>query len=120
AAHGADNPFAPRHANDAYAPDHADEGEAPPVFANDPVPDIAAATLQPRIDPLPPEPIAPVPDVEASLRQLLAASERPAAQGALGSRPASPPSPRSLRSPGRDRVPVETRSDSPWVFPPQT
>jgi hypothetical protein len=41
--------------------------------------DIAAATLQPAIDPLPPEPIAPAPDVEQSLRQLLAAWERRAA-----------------------------------------
>jgi hypothetical protein len=41
--------------------------------------DIAAATLQPAIDPMPPEPIAPAPDVEQSLRQLLAAWERRAA-----------------------------------------
>jgi hypothetical protein len=41
--------------------------------------DIAAATLQPAIDPMPPEPIAPAPDVEQSLRQLLAAWERCAA-----------------------------------------
>lgn len=41
--------------------------------------DIAAATLQPAIDPLPPEPIAPAADVEQSLRQLLADWERRAA-----------------------------------------
>jgi|GEM_PF-2079174 len=41
--------------------------------------DIAAATLQPAIDPLPPEPMAPTPDVEQSLRQLLAEWERRAA-----------------------------------------
>jgi hypothetical protein len=44
-----------------------------------PAPDIAAATLQPAIDPLPPEVIAPAPDVEQSLRRLLAAWEGRAA-----------------------------------------
>jgi hypothetical protein len=42
-------------------------------------PDIAAATLQPTIEALPPEPIEAPPDVEQSLRQLLAAWERRAA-----------------------------------------
>jgi hypothetical protein len=41
--------------------------------------DIAAATLQPAIDPLPPEPIDAAPDVEQSLRQLLQAWQRLAA-----------------------------------------
>jgi hypothetical protein len=41
--------------------------------------DIAEATLQPEIDPVPPEPIAPAPDVEQSLRQLLQAWQRLAA-----------------------------------------
>jgi hypothetical protein len=41
--------------------------------------DIAAATLQPAIDPLEPEPIEPAPDVEQSLRALLAEWERRAA-----------------------------------------
>ena len=64
-------------------------GELPVVAAPDEPPgrsargaaptDIAAATLQPAIDPMPPEPIAPAPDVEQSLRQLLAAWERRAA-----------------------------------------
>jgi len=64
-------------------------GELPVVAAPDVPPgrsargaaptDIAAATLQPAIDPMPPEPIAPAPDVEQSLRQLLAAWERRAA-----------------------------------------
>jgi len=43
------------------------------------LPDIAASTLQPVIDPLPPEPIEAAPDVEQSLRELLAAWERRAA-----------------------------------------
>ncbi|MBV8755394.1 MAG: hypothetical protein JO328_21280 [Hyphomicrobiales bacterium] len=50
----------------------------PPRAAND-APDIAAATLQPSIEELPPEPIEPAPDVEQSLRQLLADWERRAA-----------------------------------------
>jgi hypothetical protein len=41
--------------------------------------DIAAATLQPAIDPLPPEPIDGAADVEQSLRQLLQAWQRLAA-----------------------------------------
>jgi hypothetical protein len=41
--------------------------------------DIAEATLQPAIDPVSPEPIAPAPDVEQSLRQLLQAWQRLAA-----------------------------------------
>jgi hypothetical protein len=41
--------------------------------------DIAEATLQPAIDPVPPEAIAPAPDVEQSLRQLLQAWQRLAA-----------------------------------------
>jgi hypothetical protein len=41
--------------------------------------DIAAATLQPAIDPVAPEPIDPAPDVEQSLRDLLAEWERRAA-----------------------------------------
>jgi hypothetical protein len=41
--------------------------------------DIAAATLQPAIDPLPPEPIDAAADVEQSLRQLLQAWQRLAA-----------------------------------------
>jgi hypothetical protein len=52
----------------------APEEGAPPA-------DIAAATLQPAIDvpPVPAEPIAPAPDVEQTLRQLLANWERRAA-----------------------------------------
>lgn len=49
-----------------------------PGAAND-MPDIAAATLQPQIEELPPEPIEPAPDFEQSLRQLLAEWERRAA-----------------------------------------
>ena len=49
----------------------------PPRAAN--TSDIAAATLQPAIAELPAEPIAPAPDVEQSLRQLLADWERRAA-----------------------------------------
>lgn len=49
----------------------------PPRAAN--MPDIAAATLQPAIEEMPPEPIAPAPDVEQTLRQLLAEWERRAA-----------------------------------------
>lgn len=49
----------------------------PPRAAN--MPDITAATLQPAIEELPPEPIEPAPDVEQSLRQLLAEWERRAA-----------------------------------------
>jgi hypothetical protein len=56
----------------------------PPRAAN--VPDIAAATLQPAIEEIPPEPpgskspgVEPAPDVEQSLRQLLADWERRAA-----------------------------------------
>jgi hypothetical protein len=41
--------------------------------------DIAEATLQPAIDPVPPEAIAAEPDVEQSLRQLLQAWQRLAA-----------------------------------------
>jgi hypothetical protein len=41
--------------------------------------DIAEATLQPAIDPVPSEAIAPAPDVEQSLRQLLQAWQRLAA-----------------------------------------
>ncbi|HXW23736.1 MAG TPA: hypothetical protein VEK73_03230 [Xanthobacteraceae bacterium] len=41
--------------------------------------DIAGATFEPAIDPLPPEPIDAAPDVEQSLRQLLQAWERLAA-----------------------------------------
>jgi hypothetical protein len=41
--------------------------------------DIAAATLQPAIDPLPARAIEPAPDVEQSLRLLLDAWERRAA-----------------------------------------
>jgi hypothetical protein len=46
---------------------------------SEPVPDIADATLQPAIDPLPAETIDAAPDVEQSLRQLLQAWERRAA-----------------------------------------
>ena len=42
-------------------------------------PDITAATLQPAIEELAPEPIEPAADVEQSLRQLLADWERRAA-----------------------------------------
>jgi hypothetical protein len=49
----------------------------PPRAAN--MPDITAATLQPQIEELAPEPIEPAPDVEQSLRQLLADWERRAA-----------------------------------------
>jgi hypothetical protein len=57
------------------APD--DEPLVPPRAAN--MPDIAAATLQPAIEAMPPEPIASAPDVEQSLRQLLAEWQRRAA-----------------------------------------
>jgi hypothetical protein len=55
-----------------------DEPLLVPQHAAD-TPDITAATLQPAIDPLPPEPIEPAPDFEQSLRQLLAEWERRAA-----------------------------------------
>jgi hypothetical protein len=71
--------------DDARSPDER-EARHPgtPHFAslmqatND-APDIAAATLQPAIEEMPPEPIEPAPDVEQTLRQLLAEWERRAA-----------------------------------------
>jgi hypothetical protein len=63
-------------ASDEQSPDDAFLAQAVGSAA---AADITAATLQPAIDPLPPEPIAPAPDVEQSLRQLLANWERRAA-----------------------------------------
>jgi hypothetical protein len=67
----------------ACSPDEAERNPLRSMRATDAPADIAAATLQPAIDPLPPQAqspgIAPAPDVEASLRQLLAAWERRAA-----------------------------------------
>jgi hypothetical protein len=61
-----------------FAAEAADPYSSTPQARED-TRDIAAATLQPAIAPLPPEPIEPAPDVEQSLRQLLDAWERRAA-----------------------------------------
>jgi len=69
--------------NGARAERSPDEREArhpeAPHFATNDMPDIAAATLQPAIEEMPPEPIEAGPDVEQTLRQLLAKWERRAA-----------------------------------------
>jgi hypothetical protein len=64
--------------NESPAPAAEDRVPFAPA-ASAPRPDIAAATLQPAIDPVLHEPIEPVPDVEQSLRRLLDAWERRAA-----------------------------------------
>jgi hypothetical protein len=61
------------------APELAQRAETGRSMRAAEAPDIAAATLQPAIDPLPEEPIEAPADVEQSLRQLLAAWERRAA-----------------------------------------
>jgi hypothetical protein len=61
------------------APAADDDGVPFAPRATTPPPDIAAATLQPAIDPLVPEQVEPAPDVEQSLRDLLAEWERRAA-----------------------------------------
>ena len=63
--------------NDVYAAADDEPPLVPPRAAN--MPDIAAATLQPAIEEMPAEPIDRAPDVEQSLRQLLADWERRAA-----------------------------------------
>jgi hypothetical protein len=92
---GLRDPRAPRpgglaQAEDAGSPDEqpavARTGEGGPLMRASERPDIAAATLQPAIDPLPPEApgskspgVETVADVEQSLRRLLDAWERRAA-----------------------------------------